>query len=215
MNVIFTYNPAKEIDTLRVALGGKQSSTPVSFGLEAKEAGIDFASPEQVVRFCTGKIEREELDMNAIARSHQQLWDPIETEVIQRFARIFKSDIDLGTVTAYLTLSQRFPYNWERRYYFVSHTYGPIKTSLHELTHFYTFALLQPLFDEAGISFNDFDSFKEALTILLNVEFSDLMNGEDRGYPQHQDLRKWIAESWHTGKDIYEISQEYITRIGR
>ncbi|MBU3907366.1 MAG: hypothetical protein KKA64_03895, partial [Nanoarchaeota archaeon] len=44
---------------------------------------------------------------------------------------------------------------------------------------------------------------KEALTVLLNVEFSrDFWFVDDRGYPMHQELRKFIEKEWKKEKDF-------------
>ena len=43
---------------------------------------------------------------------------------------------------------------------------------------------------------------KEALTILLNLEFKDLWFVEDLGYESHKELRNFIMEKWKEEKDF-------------
>ena len=84
-----------------------------------------------------------------------------------------------------------------------------IQVSLHELLHFYTHQLIEPLFVKARVRERHND-FKEALTALLNLEFADLLDQPDRGYPQHQPLREAISAKWQAGKKVYDIAREHI-----
>jgi hypothetical protein len=212
MNVTFSYDPRKEVDTLRVGLSSQNSTKPTTFAEAAQVAGIDFTSEEEVSTFVIQQIEEKSVNMEGFVQSFTERWKPIEEEATIRFKRIFNSDWDPGEVTAYLTLSTRCPYNFQQRYYFVSvvrEKNVPIQISLHELIHFYTHELIEPLFIEAGVR-DRHNEFKEALSVLLNLEFSDLLDGEDKGYPQHQELRSEIADKWRGRKDVYTIAQEFI-----
>jgi len=52
------------------------------------------------------------------------------------------------------------------------------------------------------ISENQFQDIKEALTVRLNIEFSDLLKEKDKGYPDHQKLRNFIEQEWTKDKDL-------------
>jgi hypothetical protein len=212
MHVTFTYDPRREVDTLRVGFGSQNSPVPTRFAEEARTSGVDFASEEAVAAFAVAKIERDGIDPAALARDFAGRWASVEPEAEARYRRIFQTDWDPGAVTAYLTLSARCPYNVRQRYYFVSidgEKKAPIQVSLHELLHFYTHHLIEPLFKKAGVPQRHND-FKEALTALLNLEFADLLDHADRGYPQHQSLREAISAKWQADKNVYDIAQEYI-----
>ena len=43
---------------------------------------------------------------------------------------------------------------------------------------------------------------KEAVTFILNEEFSDLMGAEDKGYAIHKDLRLKLIKIWKENKDF-------------
>jgi hypothetical protein len=43
---------------------------------------------------------------------------------------------------------------------------------------------------------------KEALTVLLNIEFKDLWFIEDLGYDSHKELREFIAQEWGKKRDF-------------
>ena len=48
---------------------------------------------------------------------------------------------------------------------------------------------------EKQIGINKTDDLKESLTVLLNLEFKDLWFKFDQGYPNHQELRKFISDN--------------------
>jgi hypothetical protein len=76
---------------------------------------------------------------------------------------------------------------------------------MHELWHFYTWYKFgkQIMKNKGPQKYND---AKEALTVLLNSECADLMDGEiDLGYPQHQQLRDIAIEKWKKTKDIESV----------
>ncbi len=51
-----------------------------------------------------------------------------------------------------------------------------------------------------------FNNIKESLTVLLNVEFADLLEGIiDKGYVQHQSLRRKIIKHYTRTNDIYSV----------
>lgn len=212
MNVTFIYDPRKETETLRVGFSSKHSNEPTRFAKEARGAGVDFSSEEKVAIFSLNKIKRDNIDIKKFVQDFTSQWKPIEREATERLKRIFQTEWDPGNVTGYLTLSTRCPYNFAKRYYFVSvcsKQLSPIATSLHELIHFYTYQLIEPLFIEEGVP-NLFQDFKEALSVLLNLELKDLLDREDEGYPQHHQLREEITEKWQAGTNVYDLAKGFI-----
>jgi hypothetical protein len=52
--------------------------------------------------------------------------------------------------------------------------------------------------------FEIFNAIKESLTVLLNIEFADIIGQyPDRGYPHHYKLREGILKFYQDKKDIY------------
>jgi hypothetical protein len=214
MHATFAYGPEMEVATLRVGLASTYSPQSTAFAVEAQAAGIDLTSPKQVAAFCNEKIAKENIQIETYIQEFQSEWTPIEERATETFQRMFKTDWDPGEVTAYLSLGTRCPYNTEKRYYFVSIAKNPptpIGTSLHELMHFYAHTVLEPLFKEAG-KLEGFGDFKEALTVLLNSEFADVMDREDMGYPQHKDLREWIRSNYQ-GNSLIGLTKEHIAQL--
>src|SRR5690606_4849438 len=135
-----------------------------------------------------------------------------ENKATEVFEESFETNWNPGTITGYLTLSERCPYNIQKKYFFISATNDlltPIATSLHEIQHFYSHHILQPLFEKSN-SIEKFNDFKEALTVVLNNQFELVLEKKDAGYSQHQKLRKWIFENYLQNKSILEICKDYI-----
>ena len=69
---------------------------------------------------------------------------------------------------------------------------------------------------DEGLSKLTYNDIKESLTELLNLEFSDLMNGKrDEGYLQHQDMRAEIQKMWLVQKDIKVIIEKLSTALAK
>ena len=54
---------------------------------------------------------------------------------------------------------------------------------------------------------------KEALTVLLNLEFRNLWVVEDAGYEVHKELRNFITNKWNEEKDFDILIQKCITHL--
>ena len=51
---------------------------------------------------------------------------------------------------------------------------------------------------------------KEALTVLLNLEFKDLWFVEDEGYEEHKELREFITQEWKNNKDFEKLLEKCV-----
>ena len=134
----------------------------------------------------------------------QKNWDLVNSEFENRANKIFGIKIE-DTISAYLTITGRFPYNVENKYFYVSAKNTNANTiAMHELWHFYTWKKFGDQIEKIGSQ--KYNDIKESLTVLLNIECADLMGGVvDAGYSQHQDLRKGIADMWKKTKDIEKV----------
>jgi hypothetical protein len=207
MKLNFLYDEDKDIDCL-LSKGGGSNNQPGS-KTKTYEALLAFTSDignrENVREFVRKFINDNKLDPQNNAIVIHSNWDPIETEFQKRAERVFSVSI-ADSISAYLTITGRWPYRFDKNYFFVSaKNTNANTTAMHELWHFYTWRR----FDrevEQKIGVAKYNDIKESLTILLNIECSDLMGGKiDMGYPQHQELRKKFAEIWNKTKDIDEV----------
>jgi len=206
MYINFIYDEGMDIDCL-ISKGGGSSNQP---GKRTKtyEALLDYTNEienkEKVREFVRLYIKENNLDAEKTTISLQKNWDLISNEFEKRAERVFGLNI-MDNVIAYLTITGRFPYNPEKKYFYVSiKKSNANSTAMHELWHFYTHRKFEHTISLIGQS--KFNDIKEALSVLLNIECLDLMNGEiDNGYPQHQELRRLITETWLKTKDVDEV----------
>ena len=67
---------------------------------------------------------------------------------------------------------------------------------------------------ESQIGKDKTGDLKEALTVLLNLEFKDLWFVEDKGYESHKELRDFILEEWKKEKDFEKLLEKCIKFLG-
>jgi len=205
MKVSFVYNENMDIDCLISKGGGSNNS----LGQKTKtyEALLAYTNEvkntEKVKEFVRLHIKENDFNLEEVTKSLQINWDVISSDFEKRAEKVFGLNI-ADNITAYLTITGRFPYSIEKKYFYVSAKKSNANaTAMHELWHFYTWHKFGDTINHVGS--DKFNDIKEALTVLLNIECVDLMNGEiDKGYPQHQELRKIISDTWSKTKDINE-----------
>jgi hypothetical protein len=115
-------------------------------------------------------------------------------------------------ITAWLTVHDRCSYNFERDEFFIHLNQRTTnKTIMHELWHWYFYYTIgKGIKKQYGYAF--FNDIKEALTVILNIEFKDFLAGVmDKGYSQHATLRQLITQIYQQNKDIYQTINRTLT----
>ncbi len=209
MKVTFEYDKEKDIWCL---LNKGKSSTHSQNMTKQYEQLIekygDMPTDEVVGTFINDYLLGKNISIEKYTNLYQKDWDSVSEEYHRRAEEIF--GIKLPTdIKAYLTINSRCPYNIEENYFFVTvpaYDYIARRTVMHELWHFYTWYGLGPNQVER-LGSQKYGDLKEALTVLLNVEYKDLLPGgiEDTGYPQHKELREKVLKFWEKDRDIVKL----------
>ena len=141
-------------------------------------------------------------------------WSKIEKEYFKRLAKITKNPIYTNKFQVYITTIGRCPYFLKDNGFMINifGNDGINNTIAHELMHLQFHYYYEDYLREI-ISKEDFHHIKEALTVLLNIEFQDLLKHKDNGYPDHQRLRKFIAEHWKKTKDLDLVIERSISNL--
>jgi len=139
-------------------------------------------------------------------------WNNINNEFFKRLENIMKKPIVAEEFTGYLTLMGRCPYNIKENWFMTSF-FRPLPQSLitaaHEIMHLqFHHHFWKDI--EAKITKEKTDDLKEALTVLLNLEFKDLFFVEDRGYEPHKELRGFISNEWKKHKDFDKLLEKCV-----
>jgi len=144
--------------------------------------------------------------------SLQKAWGEINNEFFKRLEKIMKKPICSEEFIGYITTIGRCPYDPDEKNFMVSLFYSipqSLVTIGHEIMHI---QFHNTYWDqiEKEIGEEKTADLKEALTVLLNVEFKDLWFGKDRGYDSHQKLRRFIEKEWENEKDFDVLMKKCI-----
>lgn len=142
-----------------------------------------------------------------IIESFQKAWNKINNEFFERLEKITKKSLSFNKITAYLTTQARCPYDPEEPSFMVSMFASiphALKTCAHELMHIHFHKFYWKNIEEK-IGKEKTADLKEALTVLLNLEFRDLWILKDKGKDneEQQKLRTFIEKQWKKEPDFH------------
>jgi len=139
------------------------------------------------------------------AEAYEKAWNKINDKYFKKLEEIMKKPIFSKEFKCYITTMTRCPYDLkEHKWFMVSFFKGILEalvTCAHELMHLQFHETYWNKI-EKEIGYDNTNDLKEALTVLLNVEFGDLLFAFDRGYEMHKDLRNFIEEEWKKKPDF-------------
>jgi len=141
----------------------------------------------------------------------EEAWRIIEEEFFKRMDNLMKNKFD-KEIFAYLTTVGICPYNPNEPSFMFSLFYSlpnALKTCGHEIMHLYFHKFYWESV-EKEIGKEKTGDLKEALTVLLNLEFKELWFVEDHGYETHKELRNFIVEKWKEKKDFEKLLEKCI-----
>ncbi|MDO8516634.1 MAG: hypothetical protein Q7S33_00770 [Nanoarchaeota archaeon] len=165
--------------------------------------GKEFEDCKNELENIAEKIYKSSL-INIFVESVNKSWEGINNEYFNRLEKIMKKPICSKDFTAYLTTAGRCPYDPEEKTFFFSFFNSlpnAMNTTGHEIMHlqFHEYYWQDT---EKQLGKEKTADLKEALTVLLNLEFNDLWFAKDIGYEPHKELRKFIANEWKKEKDF-------------
>ena len=203
MQILFKYDENMDMKCLlSKGAGSNNSPTKMTKTYELLVSQVDDLGDETKVKeFIRRFIRENNIDIANNLSEINKNWIEVANKFEEIATRIFRTNLNQD-ITAYLTITGRYPYDTKENYFYVS----LLKTNtnatiMHELWHFYTYAKFGDYIDTIGAS--KYNDIKEALTVLLNIECKDLLGEEvDSGYPQHKDLREKITQLWADKRDI-------------
>jgi len=149
-------------------------------------------------------------------KTFQGTWDSIEQDYFFRLEKITSRPVLFNSVKAYLTTIGKCPYSPDGKWFMVYyHSDVPRAMAIagHEILHLHFHKYFWKNV-ELEIGRGKTEDLKEALTILLDLEFKDLWGVEDRGYEQHKDLRDFIVREWKKEKDFVRLLDKCVGFFG-
>jgi len=125
-------------------------------------------------------------------------------------------------ITGYLTSIGKCPYNYKgKNPWFMVSLFSGIPNTMtiaaHEIMHlWFHWNYWEGV--ERQIGKKRTSDLKEALTVLLNLEFKDILLAYDEGYGMHKELRDFISEEWKRKQDFNSLIDrciEYLKKNGK
>jgi hypothetical protein len=207
MKIQFSYDQDRNVQNYIKASGSVNSKRPSKMQAMYIDEYGEIFEEDKLKAFISAYIQRSGLDMNYEAKRMRADWRSVEQFFLERVEAIFGVPAPAGVIQAFLTTDTRCSYSIRENYFFVSvfHTF-PNKTIMHELLHFWTWWRFGKEVENGSLTESQYNNIKESLTVILNVEFTDVLNGEvDEGYPQHRELREAIRSDWLATKNIEHV----------
>jgi hypothetical protein len=207
MYLEFTYDIERDIENWMNATKSVNNPSPTKMHLRYREECGEAFEELKLKEFIGEYLEAEAIDMEEKIRLVEDEWAAVKVRFLERAEAIFKHPYEREIINVFLTTDNRATYNLKGGYFFLSvHAKSPMLTIMHELFHFFTWQLFRNEVEGGNISKACYNDIKESLTVLLNVEFADLLAGaEDKGYPQHKEMRESIKKNWLETKDIVQV----------
>lgn len=202
----FNYDLDKDIENFIYGTRAVNISSPTKLQQKYIDKHGTNYEEQQVREFIKSHISETNLDTEKSVRVVEENWKKIEKEFIPRVEQLFDITYPSSTICVNLTTNQRCSYNIGEGFFFVNPLTGSNSTIMHELFHFYTWEAFHDDLTRIGIDKPQYNDIKESLTVLLNIEFVDLMDGDyDHGYPQHSEMRQKITKLWLETKDLRKV----------
>jgi hypothetical protein len=143
--------------------------------------------------------------------SVEKSWREIEEKFFRRMNNLMKNKLNKDII-AYLTTLSICPYDPKEPSFMFSLFYSlpsALETCGHEIMHLYFHEFYWDKI-EKEIGEEKTGKLKEALTVLLNLEFKDLWFAEDKGYEEHKELREFLANEWKKEKDFEKLLEKCV-----
>jgi len=212
MNLNFKYDLEKDTENYLAIAGTKNKggNSRVLDLLASKHPG--WLNHNDIKKWIPSYVSYNSFDINQKLFSIQESWSKVEAEFIEKANKIFKTEFSLNEVTAYLTTADRCTIG--DKYFFVTiHGQQQNRIIMHELLHLYTYAVFGD--DFSRLNEKQIYDVKETLTELLNLEFFDLIEAPDTGYPMHAELRQKFCQFWQEDKDIRRTVRKLIEVVAK
>ncbi len=216
MKVIFKYDLNKDVTNFLKSTKSKNNKKLTQLASEYVNRHGDDFNHETVSAFIARYQKEHSVDPENIKNKIESKWQGIQGDFFNKTEEIFNTNFKKDFITCYLTTETRCTYNIQENYFYTTMQY-PDKANwliMHEILHFYTWQEYKSKLTKLGIDDKEYNEIKEALTVLLNSEYKDLMGAEiDKGYPQHQELRAEITNWWKNYRDLDLVIEKVVKYI--
>ncbi len=146
--------------------------------------------------------------LKSLLRDINSEWLKREEKFIKRLEKIHKHPFKFKGIRGVLSTGPMYGYSTKDKWFaakMLSNKFIVLDAAMHELMHFMFHEYYWNECKKAGLAEEKIWAVKEALTVLLNVEFADMMFGFDKGYEPHKRMREAIAKAWAKDPDFDKV----------
>lgn len=145
-----------------------------------------------------------------VLKQTQEAWNIVEKDYIKAIERIHGREFPYKKIYGILSTANRFGYNHNGSKKWFACSYRTplfsIDIAMHEIMHFVFHKYFHKQWQEKfSLSDNQMWAIKEAMTVILNLECSNLRFELDKGYPAHKKLRLKIKNDWSKYKNFEKV----------
>jgi len=158
------------------------------------------------------KRQMRQLVIKEELQALKESWRKIESRFFKKLEQITQKPVFMKTLKCYFTSGFMCPYNDKEKWFMVSMWHSipmSITTICHEILHL-QFLYYYKNYCRKFLSEKQTEDLKEAMTFILNTDFSNLVLVNDRGYPSHQKSRKELEKIWGKRKNFQDFLDKAI-----
>ncbi len=147
----------------------------------------------------------------------EKYFDQYGVKIFTILSKLVGKEIYTDKFYCSFTLLGSAPYNYKNNWFMVSckrPLANQVNGILHEILHLQFHHDYEEYCKEQGLSEQQFQDLKEALTFLLNEPvFAEFSFGPDRGYINHQKLRQLLKELYDQDHDFKKFLDKAIKLV--
>ena len=145
-----------------------------------------------------------------VLKQTQEAWNLVEKDYIKAIEKIHGIKFSYKKIHGILSTADRFGYNPKGNVKWFACSYKSplfsVDIAMHEIMHFvFHEHFYKQWQNKFSLNDNQMWAIKEAFTILLNLEASNLRFEFDKGYPAHKKIRSKIKNDWNKHKNFEKV----------
>lgn len=212
--VIFSYNAEKDKENIKIGLETvRKGRNPDPELNKIIDLYGNNPQDEEILSFLENWWKDKELIKETIIKQLQEYWDSIEEIFFNRLSEkieIEENFYEIKKIDGFLSIRYGSGFNSKENWFAVSVQNGSLsnaRVAMHEIMHiFFNKGWVGFCREELKLKEKEIWDIREAMTVLLNSWFKNLLINLDLGYPEHTELRrKIIREWWPENKDFKKI----------
>lgn len=156
--------------------------------------------------------------LDSIVTDINREWLKIEKDFLTKLEKIHKKPFPYNSMRGVISSADRFGYSTNGHWFAIGmrqNKFIAIDIATHELMHFMFHKYYWKTCSDKGLSEKQIWDIKEAFTVLLNLEFSDIRFEPDYGYPEHKNIREAIEKSWKKNSDFGKTLESAIKAVAK